>query len=205
MFEWLVPNELKRVRQEAIVGQRALLSWHLIASTEENYEDIWQHRRSPVWHLKALPPKNKIGPEVRWQTTHKLLRWLTDETNALVTSDERNASVTSYGNSSDCADACHCTALRHARLHSNDGCMYSYWRSISGRCTVGQIERKLARIQILRIRWNFWKPTWGAKESSQDKENVSFMRVWFDLFPIRAHKQNVFLQRFGMYFVHEFR
>ena len=43
-------------------------------------------------------------------------------------------------------------------------------------CTVGQINRNLAEIQILRLPWNDKKKSsWGAKESSQENENVLLM------------------------------
>jgi hypothetical protein len=44
-----------------------------------------------------------------------------------------------------------------------------------------------------------------GKRKFPDKESVSFTTVWFDLLPVQAHKQNVFMQGVGRYFVHEFQ
>jgi len=60
-------------------------------------------------------------------------------------------------------------------------------------CTVAQIKRKLAKIQILRLSRNAQEFSWGEKGRSQEKENVSFMTVCFNFFPVQAKKQSVFL------------
>jgi hypothetical protein len=73
------------------------------------------------------------------------------------------------------------------------------------RRTVDQIKRKLAKIQILRLPRNAYKSSWGSKDSSQQKENASFMTVFFsDLFS-STDKQSAVLATVGSYFVHKYR
>jgi hypothetical protein len=89
--------------------------------------------------------------------------------------------VNFYGDSSDCADARHCTAPRHVRLHSNEVyvklSVQNFWALHSGsnRAKAGQNSNSSTPLKRL-------KTDMMGKESSQDKENVSF-NGWFDLFP----------------------
>jgi len=59
--------------------------------------------------------------------------------------------------------------------------------------TVGQIKRKLAKIQILRLPRNAQISSWGVKESPAKNEKVSFITDGFDMFPAQANKQSVLL------------